>query len=497
MNGVNEFIMDIKIENSIFKDKFNLFFCLLWGLIVFFILLHHEPWGDEVRPLFFCETNSLTETVKIAKGEGHAALWHIILYPFVKLGFNYIAMQIISFLFVFAAVIIIFTKSRFNNLLKIFICYSAGMIYFLPIIARCYCLMPILILLCAICYKDRLTNPFRYSFSLILLSQTHSLLWFFCLVCSCIFLFEKIYENIYNFRLYGWKKCKNQFLQVTLLITLFLVYLFIMIIFFKDVAFNPQIPQSAVYIDFSYSNFINGINIILTESLMNNSFKYIFLSTVIVFLIILFKTDKKIFLITSSSLISGVYFFTKVYTGVRYQKFFIFMLFIIFAIWTIEKQYHLNSKVFSICINLMFLLIFINPFFLKFAIDDLQNQYTNTKDVACYLKNNNVNNEEIASFVIYYPNLLVYNYLYKFSDTNYISTFGLSDEDVKNYKINLLKFVEENPQIKYIIVNNSQEFPELKKDKYNIVLKAPDKRCIPILVLDYPDEFYNIYKKIN
>ena len=107
------------------------------------------------------------------KYEGHFLLWYIILMPFAKLGFPYVTTNIISWIITCISVWLILDKAPFKFYKKILLILSFPLLYLYPIVSRCYCLIPLAIVLMCIFYKDRKKNSLRYLLSVIILANTH------------------------------------------------------------------------------------------------------------------------------------------------------------------------------------------------------------------------------------------------------------------------------------------------------------------------------------
>ena len=127
------------------KHWFNILIIVLYIFIVTITMFHHEMWRDETRVWMILSNDNLKQIYNDVRFEGHLYLWHIILFPFIKTGVNIAVMQLVSALFCTFAVILFMFKAPFDKFIKFLFVFSAGMLYFLPIIARPYCLIPLLI----------------------------------------------------------------------------------------------------------------------------------------------------------------------------------------------------------------------------------------------------------------------------------------------------------------------------------------------------------------
>ncbi len=107
------------------------------------------------------------------KYEGHFLLWYLILMPFAKLGFPYYTTNIISWTITCISVWLILDKAPFKFYKKLLLIFTFPLLYLYPIISRCYCLIPLAIVLMSIFYKDRKEKPMRYLLSIVLLANTH------------------------------------------------------------------------------------------------------------------------------------------------------------------------------------------------------------------------------------------------------------------------------------------------------------------------------------
>ena len=120
------------------KNKGNLIILILWFLIVFVTAFNHEIWRDEAQVWCIVRDLNFLEAFNTARIEGHPFLWYLLVMPFAKMGLPVEIMQIIGGMFVFASVIFLVCKAPFNYFEKIIIVFSAGMIYYLPVIVRNY-----------------------------------------------------------------------------------------------------------------------------------------------------------------------------------------------------------------------------------------------------------------------------------------------------------------------------------------------------------------------
>ena len=160
------------MKDFIKKYKNEIIFALFVS-IVFIGVLHHESFRDEAQSWLLAKNCSFKELIAMMKYEGHFLPWYLIIMPFAKLGFPYITQNIISLIIVSVSGWLILYKSPFKLITKVLILFTAPMIYIYSVIARCYALIPLVISLLCIFYKDRKEKPLRYIITCIFLANTH------------------------------------------------------------------------------------------------------------------------------------------------------------------------------------------------------------------------------------------------------------------------------------------------------------------------------------
>lgn len=132
---------------------------IVYLITTLFLVLRHEIWGDEGQAWQIAKTLSTLDIIKQMKYEGHSCLWHLILSIPAKLGLTSISMNLTSWAFVSSAVLIFLFKSKWNIFTKILVIFSPSFLYYLPAISRCYCLIPLCLVLFVIVYDKRHEHP--------------------------------------------------------------------------------------------------------------------------------------------------------------------------------------------------------------------------------------------------------------------------------------------------------------------------------------------------
>lgn len=150
--------------------KYFVFFtyCILLGIAV----SKHEPWFDEAQAWLLARDSSLTELyTKYLRYEGSPGLWHTLLLIPAKSGLPYSSMNIIAALIAIAGVYVFIFYSPFPPIVKILYPFTYFSFYQYAVVARSYVLLPLLLFLTAIVYRNRMNRPFTYVTLLLLLGN--------------------------------------------------------------------------------------------------------------------------------------------------------------------------------------------------------------------------------------------------------------------------------------------------------------------------------------
>ena len=137
------------------------------------MFLVHEPWFDEALAWLIARDSSVYDILFVTPHyEGHPALWHLILVPFVKLGAPYeLSLSLVSLLFSGLAMGLFIYKAPFKRIIRITIPFTYYLFYQYGVISRPYCMMMLAFVLMALTFKNRNENPGRFVLTL----------WFLCI----------------------------------------------------------------------------------------------------------------------------------------------------------------------------------------------------------------------------------------------------------------------------------------------------------------------------
>ncbi len=454
------------------KNKINILIIIFYAVIVTVTMFHHEMWRDEGSVWVFLTKPNIKEILNDIRFSGHVYLWFGILFPLVKLNFNEFSMQIISALLGILSVIFFVYKSPFDNIIKCLFVYSAGMLYFLPIIARDYIIIPLIIFILANLYNERLNHPYKYIIFLILISQTHCIMWGFFGICSFFFFFEIFIKSF--------KEKNMKLLFCPLLLILYIISMFMTFCpVFLDNHWAPNLKNE--FFRFSFDNllFFQGFfKNLINDYEINNIVFYIILCCSCLICLFFFKYNKKIAVIFAFSSSFVLYIFMKVWScGIIYQKIYTIILILVFCCWIILKEQEKITKFFKYFLYGFFLLLFFCPLSFIPITDDIENTMTNIKEIKNIL---NKGNENIVIITPYNENFnlyKIYGDYFPHDENNIVEMF--------NNNINTTDYV--------IINEENDHYFEKDKEfnkKYIKILDPPKNK------IKYYDtgEYYTIWK---
>jgi hypothetical protein len=186
----------MKVSNWIFSKDNKFTIWLIWGIFTILIIIiasQHEPWYDEYHVWAMCKHKKITWLWSSMMGEGHFILWHLLIYPFVKLGCSFWCLQFVGVSLTSAAVWVLLMKAPFDIISKSLVTFCYPIMYLFPVISRCYALIPLLLFTTAWLYTIQQKHLYLYCFFVGLIAHTHA--YMEGLVGALFFLF--CYEQIY------------------------------------------------------------------------------------------------------------------------------------------------------------------------------------------------------------------------------------------------------------------------------------------------------------
>jgi hypothetical protein len=110
-----------------------------WAALVLFTVAHHEYWRDEVMALSFAlEAPSLWQLPSAIQGDGHPALWYLLLRAAYEISGSYLVLPAVSFFIAAAAVALFLWRAPFPFALKVLFVFSTFPLYEYSVMARNY-----------------------------------------------------------------------------------------------------------------------------------------------------------------------------------------------------------------------------------------------------------------------------------------------------------------------------------------------------------------------
>ena len=156
----------INLLNKNLEKIVFVLFCILTGIVSFF----HEPWFDELQAWAISKDTLYNILFVIPHYEGHPPLWHLILksFSYFDVPFEY-GLKIPNLLFMFATVWLLIFKSPFSKVVRLLLPFTYFIFYQYAIISRPYSIFCFALMLCALFYKTKNENPFKFVGALVLL----------------------------------------------------------------------------------------------------------------------------------------------------------------------------------------------------------------------------------------------------------------------------------------------------------------------------------------
>ncbi len=184
------------MEKQILSSKYiSIFVTIIYALITIVAVLNHELWADEVQVWQICKYLSIKELFNHLHSEGHPAFFYLLIMPFAKLSSNIIYMQLICWLSMCFSVFLLFYKAPFKWFTKCAILLSCGFIYYLPVIARSYSILPFLVFVAAILYSKQRQHPILYALILAAIANTHVIMFGFVFILTLSFIYDNLIKN--------------------------------------------------------------------------------------------------------------------------------------------------------------------------------------------------------------------------------------------------------------------------------------------------------------
>ncbi|MFZ5989106.1 MAG: hypothetical protein ACOYWZ_18550 [Bacillota bacterium] len=358
----------------------------------------HEPWFDEAQAWLLARDSGLVELlVRYLRYEGSPGLWHLLLMVPAKLGAPYIVLNIISAVFAAAGVYLFLRYSPFPPLIKILYPFSFFAFYQYAVVARSYALLSVLLFSIAVIYKDKIDKPFLFTGLIILLANVS----FHGLLIAASLIFIHVTDII---KLWFSIKLSIRYRHIAAIL------LFGIIIFLIKLQLQP--PKDLISVagfnrDISQV-FNKGMGMLVNSLAVNNLAAYNsstfhnltnILSKFAIVLTLFWLTLRKNLLVYIVPVSALSILFTTIYSHVWHQG----TLFLtwIFSLWiSFENLNGSKDKITSISKGLVTLtlaaVLSIQAYWSYSSLSyDYHRSYSASKDVAYYIKANQLENKKI------------------------------------------------------------------------------------------------------
>ena len=348
----------------------------LWVIITLIRLAFHQPWYDEAHAYILAQNLTIPELIAEMKYEGHLLVWYLLIMPFAKLKLLYpYPMQIINWLCALISLLVIWKKAPFHPITKSIITFSYPFLAELPVVARCYSIGVMLLVIIASLYHKSLKHPIWYSILILLCANTSVIALFgataFGIVFACELIKAALKDNISR------KDFRVSFSILALGAVLVLWQI--------GGAFSYAVPKDGTFL-INFSSFVFGnstYNIhrtLFTKYYIEIAVYLILLCTPILF----FIKDKKLFFINCFIFCGMMYCFMYKYPGYS-QHYIFFWIYTMILYWLmIEKE---GSKTRLMIFAEIVLLLFWGIQLVSKETKNTQVYHSNTKTTAYALKN--------------------------------------------------------------------------------------------------------------
>ncbi len=381
---------------------------IIYALFTLNTILHHEIWADEAQVWQLCKYLSFTELLNHLHNEGHPPLFYLIIMPFARLFTDIIYMKLICWISMCAAVFLLMYYSPFNIWLKLAIVLSSGFIYFFPVLARNYSIIPFLVFLAAILYSKTKQHPVLYALTIALIANTHIIMYVFSILLGIIFYYENILLNLRNKNI---KEIKSYIAALIIMaMGFYLVFWELISTPSSNVSFKLSFAQTGytairMVLLFFISSFnydlcwhiqyyVMGLSSTLNLPLID-IFTVLIMTLIYIFsFIVLFVNSKKWFFTAFLGIGFQFAIYIFAYNNLMYvNRVFCAHLILIFCFWMLfyndefKSRYKIFGKKFSsIILTLFFAITIYNG--IHYTYSDIRKEYAGARKTAEFIKEN-------------------------------------------------------------------------------------------------------------
>ncbi|MBR4254827.1 MAG: hypothetical protein IKQ16_07035 [Lentisphaeria bacterium] len=161
-----------------------------YAAVTLALVLRHEPKADELQAWLIARDCTIPEIFHAMRWEGHFVPWYLMLHAFAANGCPVLCMNLLSWAFMAAAGAFFLFRAPFTFPMKLLVLCSSAMLFWYPVVARCYALIPILLFALAAAWPARLKRPLLFGFLIACLTNTHAYFEGFCGIVFVLWAFD-------------------------------------------------------------------------------------------------------------------------------------------------------------------------------------------------------------------------------------------------------------------------------------------------------------------
>ena len=440
------------------KDKkmlvFGIYLILILGMFCF-----HENWRDEVQAYLLCRDMNFIELLKNVHFEGHPFFYYLILYPFVKIGLGLKIVNVLSLIFMSISAYLIIYKSKLKDIYKISIVFSYLFLYEYSIIGRSYSLITLLVTIIALLWENKKKNAIPIGILIGLLLNTHIFMGGFCFLLFVVFY---IYQLLFN------RKTNSKKENINILIGFIIICIFgiLLILQFLPVVFNGI--SMSTNNDFNLMDILYNMFMVFACFRINRYYLFIFilLICVIVYLVMLYKDNKRYFWLFILNMILFSCISTYVFKALMSHNAILPILFILFICLA-------NYKDKSNFILLVMFIFFIPNIIISWS-DEINMYYSAAEPTYNYIKENISKDSIITTmYDAHVSTIMGYSKDYKIYDfkSNDYYTYVVWNQERENEDIDFEYIDKElnNKEVYYISIReNIYDYDQIIKKHYKL-----------------------------
>lgn len=314
------------------KNKLFLICVIVWVLVTLLRVAFHQPWYAESHAYMLAQNYSILDLIAEMRVEGHLLIWYLLIMPFAKLKLWYpYPMLIINWIFAFVALLLMWKKAPFHPVTKAIITFSYPFLAELPVVARCYSIGVMLLVIITSLYHKSLKHPIWYSVLIFLCANTSVMALFGVTAFGIIFVCDLIKGALNN------EVSKKDF-RISFSI---LAIAGVVILWQLFSAMSYPVPNDGTFLAF-FSDFLlgySGTHSVLLKYLFTSVIAVTALFTAILFLI----KDRRIFFIWLLPIMLMLWCFIFKHSGYSHHYIF-FWIYTMLGYWLLYPKLQDNGK---------------------------------------------------------------------------------------------------------------------------------------------------------